>query len=333
MQALKLQQTEQRFEWEIPEDAHFSSLTEALSVPVNILVSWFRNPREVELVMDICNSATVFDAILENYEMVSVRAQALQESWNNLWISQELFLVSAIPLIGEQMSGINRVRACLLKKMDATIEHLQVLAKALLQYAEINSSIAEELRMEGIHQLATEKLFLAELEQELVNRINIICSKGSIHKLCQMLDFIKSLTRKLGLIQKTSSEATTQNPSSNSLSKAVEPDEDVDPITDDEMHCNQQKVEKDYGSTCDTQIQAGYSGDMRTTFSVGDSTQNNMKLTVLNHSSSASDERLPMALQNGLLSSQKMLSRKDIQVGIGGKHLHCKKENVQHVHE
>jgi len=260
--------------------------------------------------MDICNSATVFDAILESYEMVSIRAQALQESWNNLWISQEPFLVSAIPLIGEKMSGINRVRACLLKKMDATLEHLQ------------------ELRMEGIHQLATDKLFLAELEQELVSRINIICTKGSIHKLCsQMSDFIKSLTRKLGLIEKTFCEATTQNPSCNSLSKAVEPDQD------DEMHCNQQTVEKDYGSTCDTQIQAGHSGAIRTSFAVGDSIHNNMKPTVLNHSSSASDERLPVALQNGLLSSQKLLSSKDIQVGIGGKHLHCKNQNVKHTHE
>lgn len=328
MQALKLQQTQQKCEWEIQEDAHFSSFTQALSVPVHILVSRFRNPREVELVMDICNSATVFDAILESYEMVSIRAQALQESWNNLWISQEPFLVSAIPLIGEKMSGINRVRACLLKKMDATLEHLQVLSKALLQYAEINSSIAQELRMEGIHQLATDKLFLAELEQELVSRINIICTKGSIHKLCsQMSDFIKSLTRKLGLIEKTFCEATTQNPSCNSLSKAVEPDQD------DEMHCNQQTVEKDYGSTCDTQIQAGHSGAIRTSFAVGDSIHNNMKPTVLNHSSSASDERLPVALQNGLLSSQKLLSSRDIQVGIGGKHLHCKNQNVKHTHE
>jgi len=31
--------------------------------------------------------------------------QALQESWNNLWISQEPFLVSAIPLIGMAFPG------------------------------------------------------------------------------------------------------------------------------------------------------------------------------------------------------------------------------------
>lgn len=332
MQALNLQQTRLKCEWEI-QDAQFSSLTEALSVPVHILISWFRNPREVELVIDIRNSATVFDAILENYEMVSIRAQALQESWNNLWISQEPFLVSAIPLIGENMSGINRVRAYLLKKLDATVEHLQVLAKSLLQYAEINSSIAEELRMEDIHQLATEKLFLAELEQELVSRINIICTKGSIHKLRQMSDFIESLTRKLGLIGKTSSEATTRNPSCNSLSKAVEPDQDVDPITDGGMHCNQQMVEKDYGSKCNPQIQDGQSGAMQTSFAAEDSIDNKMNLSVLNHSSSASDEQLPVALQNVLLSSQKMPFSQDIKIGIGGKHLHSENQNVKHTHE
>lgn len=314
MQALNLQQTQLKYDGEI-QDAHFSSLTEALSVPVHILISWFRNPREVELLIDISNSATVFDAILENYEMISIRAQALQESWNNLWISQEPFLVSAIPLIGEKMSGINSVRAYLLKKMDATVEHLQ------------------ELRMEDIHQLATDKLFLAELEQELVSRINIICTKGSSHKLRQMSDFIESLTRKLGLIEKISSEATTQNPSCNSLSKAVEPDQDVDPITDGGMHCNQQMVEKDDGSKCNPQIQAGQYGAMRTYFAAEDSIDNKINLSVLNHSSSVSDEQLPMALQNGLLSSQKIPSSQDMQVGIGGKHLHSKNQNVKHTHE
>lgn len=332
MQALNLQQTQLKYDGEI-QDAHFSSLTEALSVPVHILISWFRNPREVELLIDISNSATVFDAILENYEMISIRAQALQESWNNLWISQEPFLVSAIPLIGEKMSGINSGRAYLLKKMDATVEHLQVLAKSLLRYAEINSSIAEELRMEDIHQLATDKLFLAELEQELVSRINIICTKGSIHKLSQMSDFIESLTRKLGLIEKISSEATTENPSCNSLSKAVEPDQDVDPITDGGVHCNQQMVEKDDGSKCNPQIQAGQYGAMRTSFAAEDSIDNKINLSVLNHSSSVSDEQLPMALQNGLLSSQKIPSSQDMQVGIGGKHLHYKNQNVKHTHE
>lgn len=314
MQALNLQQTQLKYDGEI-QDAHFSSLTEALSVPVHILISWFRNPREVELLIDISNSATVFDAILENYEMISIRAQALQESWNNLWISQEPFLVSAIPLIGEKMSGINSGRAYLLKKMDATVEHLQ------------------ELRMEEIHQLATDKLFLAELEQELVSRINIICTKGSSHKLRQMSDFIESLTRKLGLIEKISSEATTQNPSCNSLSKAVEPDQDVDPITDGGMHCNQQMVEKDDGSKCNPQIQAGQYGAMRTYFAAEDSIDNKINLSVLNHSSSVSDEQLPMALQNGLLSSQKIPSSQDMQVGIGGKHLHSKNQNVKHTHE
>lgn len=187
--------------------------------------------------------------------------------------------------------------------------------------------------MEDIHQLATDKLFLAELEQELVSRINIICTKGSIHKLRQMSDFIESLTRKLGLIEKISSEATTENPSCNSLSKAVEPDQDVDPITDGGMHSNQQMVEKDYGSKCNPQIQAGQYGAMRTSFAAEDSKNNKMNLSVLNHSSSASDEQLPMALQNGLLSSQKIPSSQDMQVGIGGKHLHSKNQNVKHTHE
>ncbi|XP_057873320.1 uncharacterized protein LOC131079407 isoform X15 [Cryptomeria japonica] len=191
---------EGKSECETQEEANSLSLAQALTVPVPILASRFRNKREVELVMEASKFAVNFDDVLEKYEMVSVRAQALKEAWDNLWVSQEALLASAIPLIGEKMSEINRIRAHLLKKMDVIIESLQVVAKGLFQYAEINLSVAQvlqlknlmsclvlvdlkELRMDGIERLAKDKLFLSELEGELGKRINIICTKGSIHKL------------------------------------------------------------------------------------------------------------------------------------------------------
>eukprot|EP01018_Ginkgo_biloba_P001553 Gb_27946 [translate_table: standard] len=359
MQTLRLQHHEQNYEPEAQEDAHFSFLTQALTVPVHILVSRFRNRREVELVMDVSDSASRFDCLLENYETVSVRAQhvfqmqALQESWDNLWTSQEPLLVPAIPLIGEQMSAMNRIRANLLKKMDSILESLQVLAKALLQYAEINSSIAEELKMEGIERLAMDKLFLAGLEEELVKRINIVSTKGSIHMLCPISVCIESLIRRSELVEPSSCEATTQNTSCNSLKESAQPP-DIDNVKNSPIQSHNQIIEKVSGSSSDSHLQAVYSGallqqntpendagqsnktlgfplvlqtsPMVASFTSEASAHNSMKLMVLKNSSSASEEHLPqLALEKELPNSQNILPNKGTQVD---KHMHYSSQSV-----
>ncbi|GLJ29702.1 hypothetical protein SUGI_0585810 [Cryptomeria japonica] len=242
---IELQYMEGKSECETQEEANSLSLAQALTVPVPILASRFRNKREVELVMEASKFAVNFDDVLEKYEMVSVRAQALKEAWDNLWVSQEALLASAIPLIGEKMSEINRIRAHLLKKMDVIIESLQVVAKGLFQYAEINLSVAQELRMDGIERLAKDKLFLSELEGELGKRINIICTKGSIHKLSgKMADFINSLITKLELC-----DVTTQNPGCNSLNKTAKTDQDMIPTINSSIQCNEKLMGNDSAST------------------------------------------------------------------------------------
>ncbi|KAH9300368.1 hypothetical protein KI387_011951, partial [Taxus chinensis] len=286
--ALGAQHMEEKSECETQEEASSLSLTQALTVPVPILVSRFRNKREVELVMEASKFAVNFDDVLEKYEMISVRAQALKEAWDNLWVSQEPLLVAAIPLIGEKMSGINRMRAHLMKKMDAIIERLQ------------------ELRMDGIDRLATDKLFLSELEQELAKRINIVCTEGSIQKLSgKMADFINSLTTRLELSKQTMCDPTAQNADCDSLNKTVKPDQDTGPITNISMQCQEQMMGKDSASTSASKApdsqekssgQTGKALDtsvVGTCFASGGLAHNDMDMIAQCHSSVASEEQLP----------------------------------------
>ncbi|XP_057873317.1 uncharacterized protein LOC131079407 isoform X10 [Cryptomeria japonica] len=297
---------EGKSECETQEEANSLSLAQALTVPVPILASRFRNKREVELVMEASKFAVNFDDVLEKYEMVSVRAQALKEAWDNLWVSQEALLASAIPLIGEKMSEINRIRAHLLKKMDVIIESLQVVAKGLFQYAEINLSVAQELRMDGIERLAKDKLFLSELEGELGKRINIICTKGSIHKLSgKMADFINSLITKLELC-----DVTTQNPGCNSLNKTAKTDQDMIPTINSSIQCNEKLMGNDSASTSASKaphLQENNSGQnvitlahglaltspvIGTCFTSQGLAHNDMNMKIQSHSSLVSEEQL-----------------------------------------
>ncbi|XP_059063108.1 uncharacterized protein LOC131079407 isoform X11 [Cryptomeria japonica] len=289
---------EGKSECETQEEANSLSLAQALTVPVPILASRFRNKREVELVMEASKFAVNFDDVLEKYEMVSVRAQALKEAWDNLWVSQEALLASAIPLIGEKMSEINRIRAHLLKKMDVIIESLQ------------------ELRMDGIERLAKDKLFLclrSELEGELGKRINIICTKGSIHKLSgKMADFINSLITKLELC-----DVTTQNPGCNSLNKTAKTDQgehtkflDMIPTINSSIQCNEKLMGNDSASTSASKaphLQENNSGQnvitlahglaltspvIGTCFTSQGLAHNDMNMKIQSHSSLVSEEQL-----------------------------------------
>ncbi|XP_059063105.1 uncharacterized protein LOC131079407 isoform X3 [Cryptomeria japonica] len=340
---------EGKSECETQEEANSLSLAQALTVPVPILASRFRNKREVELVMEASKFAVNFDDVLEKYEMVSVRAQALKEAWDNLWVSQEALLASAIPLIGEKMSEINRIRAHLLKKMDVIIESLQAsngdpgvrkssqikdgllqgdqartratsssLASTRMAFFDQTSTRAtfsnpafqsEELRMDGIERLAKDKLFLclrSELEGELGKRINIICTKGSIHKLSgKMADFINSLITKLELC-----DVTTQNPGCNSLNKTAKTDQDMIPTINSSIQCNEKLMGNDSASTSASKaphLQENNSGQnvitlahglaltspvIGTCFTSQGLAHNDMNMKIQSHSSLVSEEQL-----------------------------------------
>lgn len=338
---------EQKGECSTQEEVNSSSIAEALTVPIPILISRFRNQREVKLVMDASNFAVIFDSVLDKYEMVSVRAQALQEAWNSLWISQHPLLVSAIPLIGEKMSESNRIRTHLLRNIDAIIGNFQIVANGLLQYAEINLSVAEELRIEGIDRLATDKQFLSELEQELAKRINAVCTKGSSHKLSgNMSDFIQSLMMRLAPSDHRLHDGTTEKPGCNPLNQTVGPGQDID-LINTSIHWHDKLIVKDSVSPCDSRALLGPNYQERTSAEhdkvltrymaltttamatcllSGGLAQNEMNIISQNNCSSASEERLPDLGSNaGLL--QKCITNKNNVVDIGDKHLHACNSN------
>eukprot|EP00249_Psilotum_nudum_P009912 c22230_g1_i1 orf=137-2101(+) len=177
---------------ESASDADFR-LLHVLSLPIDFLTSCVRNRHEVEILLKISSSAAALDNLSKGYEMIAIRTQALQEAWGALWRAQEPFVVPAIPLIGKEMSGANQARGILLKKLNNEIQNLQELGKMLLYFIDVNSSVAKELQMEGICHLALDKSLLVEVEQELVNRIEHICSHGTSRHFSSMPQFILGL--------------------------------------------------------------------------------------------------------------------------------------------
>jgi hypothetical protein len=49
---------------------------------------------------EIASSAGIFDLLLNNYETLAYKSQALQNSWDELWLAQDPSVVPEIPLIG-----------------------------------------------------------------------------------------------------------------------------------------------------------------------------------------------------------------------------------------
>lgn len=171
------------------------SLSHALALPVDFLISFVRNRRETELLLKVAKSAASLDSLMKNYEIIAVRTQELKEAWDALWLSQEPYVTPAIPLIGCEMSGINRGRSILLQKMEREILHLQEMGKLLHHYIDVNYSLVEELRMEGIDRLATNKLLLVAVEKELVRRITCICNNESMRDVSSIRHFLSQLIR------------------------------------------------------------------------------------------------------------------------------------------
>jgi len=75
------------------------SLLKALNIPLEVLLR-IRNHREAELMREIASSAGIFDLLLNNYETLAYKSQALQNSWDELWLAQDPSVVPEIPLIG-----------------------------------------------------------------------------------------------------------------------------------------------------------------------------------------------------------------------------------------
>ncbi|KAI5079277.1 hypothetical protein GOP47_0004756 [Adiantum capillus-veneris] len=171
------------------------SFSQVLSLPLDFLAFIVKNRREADLLLKVSESSARLDLLTQNYEMFASRAQALQEAWNGLWLAQEPYLVPAIPLIGLEMSGVNDGQSILLEKLGCEFKTLKELGKELCHYIDVNHSLVEELRMEGIERLAVNKLLLVEVEKELVRRITHLCSNKSIRDLSPIKQFLCQLKK------------------------------------------------------------------------------------------------------------------------------------------
>ncbi|KAH7300976.1 hypothetical protein KP509_23G006400 [Ceratopteris richardii] len=180
-----------------------SSFSQALSLPLDFIVSFVKNRREAELLLKVSEVSSTLDLLIQAYEEFASTTQALQEAWNSLWLAQQPYVVPAIPLIGHKMSGVNNGRSVLLEKIDGHFNILKELRKQLCHYVDVNHSLVEELQMEGIDRLAGNKLLLVEVERELVRRISDICNSKSLQDFSSMSEFLCKLRKPSSTILET----------------------------------------------------------------------------------------------------------------------------------
>ena len=98
----------------------------------------------------------------------------LQGAWDALWMAQESKVITAIPVIGREMSKLNWARGRLVQKMEEELQRMQKMGMALRHFVDVNMTVVDELKMEGVDRLAAEKLSLVEMERELEERIRSV---------------------------------------------------------------------------------------------------------------------------------------------------------------
>ncbi|MCO5612291.1 hypothetical protein L7F22_066556 [Adiantum nelumboides] len=337
-------------------EAEFS-LFQVLSLPLEFLVFLVKNRREADLLLKVSESSARLDSFTQNYEMFASRAQALQEAWNGLWLAQEPYLVPAIPLIGLEMSGVNNGRSILLEKMDKEFKALKELGKELCHYIDVNHSLVEELRMEGIERLAINKLLLVEVEKELVRRITHICNNKSVRDLSSMREFLCQLKKPTFVDMKVwvdeskeygnstmNGSCSTEKITTDGSSEARQRSLDIASGDRDEISPDSQSFASKCVSTQGDNIHAPCITTLISTFPAKklDYEQSNLEGIVTSskgfpletralagagdiklHSSSASEERLPKAAHGGhdeiLHTNANFEVKEDVYEGTGKK--------------
>lgn len=141
------------------------------SLPLLISHYHLRNGREAELLLELASIASRFDALFRAFLPLAHASHRVQHAWDQLWLAQDATVVAAIPLIAREMSRLNWARARLTHLMDAQLRLLQSRAHSLRHFVEVNSTLAEELRMEGVERLAADKERLVEMERGIELRV------------------------------------------------------------------------------------------------------------------------------------------------------------------
>lgn len=154
-------------------DSESGPLARALQVPsIALLVSLcLRNGREAQLLLDLSAITAHFDVLFRTFLPLAHASHRLQQAYDELWLAQDPAVVAAIPVIANEMSRLNWARTRLTHCMDEQLRLLRSRASDLRQFVEMNSTLAEELRLEGVDRLAADKERLVELERGIELRI------------------------------------------------------------------------------------------------------------------------------------------------------------------
>nr|PNR26546.1 hypothetical protein PHYPA_030026 [Physcomitrium patens] len=153
------------------EEEHGPLAMALLLPPLPSLVSRLRNGREAQVLLDLDSIAASFDSLYRAFIALANASHHLQGAWDQLWLAQDPSVVKAIPVIAREMSRLNWARAKLMERMDCQLRLLHSCADALRHFVEVNATLAEELRMEGVERLAVDKELLMEMERGIELRV------------------------------------------------------------------------------------------------------------------------------------------------------------------
>eukprot|EP00898_Chlorokybus_atmophyticus_P006052 jgi/Chlat1/6448/Chrsp45S05960 len=200
------------------------TLAELLALPLDLLAKRVRGGREASLLLALSSHATNADRLMRHYETHAPRAAMLQQCWEQAWCAQSSYVTAMIPVIGEAMSANNRARAILLDRLHMEFSAMQActyllhgsycalghhlpkqsdmhmtsaMQETLLQYADVNKCLWQELQAEGLQQLAADKLFMSRIEHELAKRVASLSEGHGIAGFRSVAELVSQLADEL----------------------------------------------------------------------------------------------------------------------------------------
>ncbi|KAJ3039585.1 Mitochondrial inner membrane protein oxa1 [Rhizophlyctis rosea] len=162
-----------------------TSILDLLSVPPAIILELAKNRSEAELLLEIGHCGFKLQQLMTWDQERAVHQKLLENTIRSLTfvsVQSPDYLIpqvmakeyrAALPILETALAKVSRQRTYLRAQLEATISDLAHLRGVCAQYAEINTQISQELRRADVgHQMAENKIVLAELQRTLISRIN-----------------------------------------------------------------------------------------------------------------------------------------------------------------
>ncbi|CAM9636418.1 unnamed protein product [Chrysoparadoxa australica] len=153
-----------------------TSIQQLLKVPTWVILRHVRNRREGDLLMQLGRLSQLLDIFLQELsEQLSCQsrlAEDLQHCQHKATLGSPL--VALGPLVVQAQIVSHRAVAILEVEMNQCLAAMAPLMEELGRFVEQNESLAQELELEGVHELALHKRRLSETEALIQKRLRAL---------------------------------------------------------------------------------------------------------------------------------------------------------------